>query len=153
VIEGGVELAGRSLSSLADSGAAGTILLTADGTEHLEAVFGLKISGLPIVLVRRAVLGLRVDVVESDHRQGAYLATEYLLKHGHRRVLMMTRKAAPTSANARVWGYEQALVDHGVVPVQAWKIWIDETVTAQGHLGDDRLKVKPGWSTPSGAVQ
>ncbi|MBI4578741.1 MAG: GntR family transcriptional regulator [Planctomycetes bacterium] len=153
---GETALEARNLSHIAESGLKGVIILPGDSTENLEAMVRLKLNGCPMVLAGRALPGLKVDVVESDHEKGAYLATEYLLAQGHRRVLMVTQKPTPTSAAARLKGYEQALVDHGLEPMHAWKVWIDNAVTAQGTSEDERwfggyaavLPVLKEWDLP-----
>ena len=134
---GDTELEARNWSHLAKSRLAGAVILPADGTDNLEAMVRLKLEGLPIVLVGRTIPGLKMDVVESDGEKGAYLATEYLLKHGHRRVLMIAQRLGLTLVTGQLRGYEQALVDYGVEPLHAWKVWIDDTVTAGStHEGE-----------------
>ena len=137
---GDTELEARNLSHLAKSGLAGAVILPADGTDNLEAMIRLKLDGLPIVLVDQAVYGFKVDVVESDHEKGAHLATEYLLKHGHRRVLMVAQKPGLTSVAGRLRGYEQALIDYALEPLRAWKVWIDNTVTTEGTSVGERWR-------------
>lgn len=130
---GDTELEARNLAYMAKSGLKGAVIVPADSTENIEAMVRLKLNGCPIVLIGRAVPGLQVDVVESDHEKGAYLAAEYLLTRGHRHVLMVTPKSMPTTSSTRLRGYEQALADHGLEPLRGWKVWIDDALTAQGR--------------------
>jgi len=127
-------LEARNLSRLAKSGVSGAVILAHSDAENLEAMVQLKLSGFPFVLVDFAVPGLKVDVVSSDHEKGAYLATEHLIKLGHRHILMVTEMPNLSSRVARIAGYERALVRHGIQPLWEWKLWIDEATVVRGCL-------------------
>jgi len=122
----------ETLNRLPTSNTKGAIVLPLSDDANIEALFYLKFSKFPFVLVDRRVRGLRVDVVESDHEMGGYLATRYLLDHGHRRVFMYTSPPyCFSSADARGRGYERALVEQGIEPQPEWKITCDCDV--EGH--------------------
>jgi LacI family transcriptional regulator len=130
--QGDTHLEARNLSRLVKTGVSGAIILPVSDAENLEALVELKLSGFPFVLVDLCVPGLKVDVVASDHEKGAYAATEYLLKRGHRQVLMVTQVPRFSSVGARIRGYEQALADHGLEAFRDWKLWIDDAVARRG---------------------
>jgi GntR family transcriptional regulator, arabinose operon transcriptional repressor len=132
--QGDTHLEARNLSRLAKSGVSGAIILPVSDAENLEALVELKICGFPFVLVDLSVPGLKVDMVASNHEKGAYAATEYFLNRGHRRVLMVTQFPKLSSVGARIRGYEQALVDHGIEPLRDWKIWMDNSITRRGGM-------------------
>jgi GntR family transcriptional regulator, arabinose operon transcriptional repressor len=116
----------ETLNRLPNSNTKGAIVLPLSDDANIEALFYLKFSKFPFVLVDRRIPGLRVDVVESDQEMGGYLATRYLLEHGHRRVFMYTSPPyCFTSADARARGYERALVERGIEPRPEWKITCD----------------------------
>jgi LacI family transcriptional regulator len=56
-------------------------------TQHLESV---QSSGRPLVLLDRAVPGLKVDSVVTDDRAAAKAATQTLIDAGHRRIAYIT---------------------------------------------------------------
>jgi LacI family transcriptional regulator len=56
-------------------------------TQHLESV---QSSGRPLVLLDRAVPGLKVDSVVTDDRAAAKAATQTLIEAGHRRIAYIT---------------------------------------------------------------
>jgi LacI family transcriptional regulator len=56
-------------------------------TQHLESV---QSSGRPLVLLDRAVPGLKVDSVVADDRAAAKAATQTLIDAGHRRIAYIT---------------------------------------------------------------
>ncbi|MHC4674321.1 MAG: substrate-binding domain-containing protein, partial [Planctomycetota bacterium] len=98
------DIEARNLSRIARSGVSGAIILPVGKSENLEELFKLKITKFPFVLVDRVIPGLKVDVVASDHQKGAYLATEHLLKRGHRQIVMVSEPITPTPVQARVRG-------------------------------------------------
>ncbi len=72
-------------------------------------------SGLPIVHIHREFDDLNVNTVLSDYYQGAFSATEYLIRLGHRRIGVITRpyESIP-SRHRRIQGYQAALTEHGI---------------------------------------
>jgi len=56
-------------------------------TQHLESI---QSSGRPLVLLDRAVPGLKVDSVVTDDRAAAKAATQTLIDAGHRRIAYIT---------------------------------------------------------------
>ncbi len=136
------EVEARILSRLPESGADGAVILPLVDKNNLEGLFRLKFVNFPFVLVDRSIPGLPVDVAEPDHEKGAYLATQYLLRHGHRRVFMLTVAPGLTSsADARMRGYEQALTDHGIRPRPEWRITLDPQVNVRRAAGERPLKM------------
>jgi DNA-binding LacI/PurR family transcriptional regulator len=121
----------RNMIRLPDSGSQGAMVLPTWGnTSCVEALFRLQRTGFPVVLVDRIPAGLKADLVESDHAQGAYLATRHLLSHGHARVLMLTPPPMVSSIAARIQGYERALIEAGITPRPEWKVWLNLDVQA-----------------------
>lgn len=123
--QGDPQLEARNLSRIAKSGVNGAIVLPVCDSENIEEMVKLKLAAFPFVLVDRAIPGVKVDVVASDHEEGARVATEYLIKHGHRHILMVTEPPTSTSVAARIRGYERALIDNGIEPLREWKIWMN----------------------------
>ena len=66
----------------------------------------------PVVLLGSRHPGL--DAYWWDDREGARLATAFLVGQGHRRVGLITAQAWSTSAGPRLDGYRQALGDAGI---------------------------------------
>ena len=70
------------------------------------------------------------------------MATRHLIEHGHRRVLAYTSPpTCSSSADARVRGYERALIEHGIELQSEWKITCDCDV--EGRKGD--AAAGPPW--------
>ena len=129
----------RNLRRLTECGAAGAIVLPTCNHANHEVLFKLKLANFPFVLVDRAIAGLKVDLVESDHEKGAFLATSHLIEQGPRRVLMVTEPPVLSSLAARIEGYERSLTRHGLEPTQAAMIWI-EPHNAEAEAGE-----RPRW--------
>jgi len=131
--QGVPQLEARNLSRLTKSGANAAIIVPVHDNDNLEEMVKLKLAHFPFILVDRPISGLKVDVIASNHEKGAYLATEYLLNHGHRRILIVTEEPESSAVAARIRGYEQALIDNGLEPLREWKAWIDQETAIQGE--------------------
>jgi len=111
------------LAQYARLGSKGAIIYPVADDNNLETLFNLKISKYPFVVLDRPIRGLNVDTVLSNHEKGAYQATQYFLQHGHRRVFILTYPFGQLyPVDARMRGYEQALIDNGIIPNPEWKI-------------------------------
>jgi LacI family transcriptional regulator len=98
----------------------------------------------PVVLVDRRARGLTADLVAIDDRGAAFDAVTHLIRHGHRRIAYIGDTVAiPTSA-ARLQGYRDALVEHGLS--------VDENlVRADGSTADDAAAIVIGLLGGDGA--
>lgn len=121
-----VEIEKRNMRRLPESGSLGAMVLPTWGNNRcVESLFRLQQTGFPLVVVDRVPAGLQADLVESDHEQGAYLATRYLLDRGHTQILMLTPPPLVSSIAARIQGYERALLEAGVNLRSEWKVWLN----------------------------
>jgi LacI family transcriptional regulator len=66
-------------------------------------------TGTALVFLDRPAVHLDADSVVSDNRGGARLATEHLLRHGHRRIGFLCDLLSISTAQQRLDGYLQAL--------------------------------------------
>jgi LacI family transcriptional regulator len=78
---------------------------------HLEQFAGGK---LPLVMVDRFFPELPFAYVSSDNLGGARQATEFLLDHGHRRIVCLQGLPGTSPNESRVRGYTEALTKHQV---------------------------------------
>ncbi|MDD4494269.1 MAG: LacI family DNA-binding transcriptional regulator [Eubacteriales bacterium] len=66
--------------------------------------------------------------VRTDDRNGGYLATEYLIKHGHRRIAFVSGEVKESGVNyMRFLGYRDALEEYGIP--------YDEELIIHGYIG------------------
>ena len=121
-----------------NGGVRGAIIMPAGREENIESLFRLKLAGVPIVLLDRAIMGLRVDLVESDHEQGAYRAAKHLLDQGHSHVYMVTEPPVVSSIVSRIRGYQTAHRERNIDPKPEWMIWVDLEMSLRGVREEHR---------------
>lgn len=132
------ELESRNLRRVMDSGARGAIVMPLGDDRNLEAIFQLKLRGFPLVLIDRGLPGLRVDRVESDHEQAAYLACRHLIGCGHEHVYLAMEPLVATCVQSVVEGFERALREEGLEPVRALRLHVDGGVDLEGRRAGKR---------------
>jgi LacI family transcriptional regulator len=89
----------KALTVLTERRVDGLIICPANG-EDRSHLSDLVASGLPIVLLDRAIPGLACDVVGLDNRQAAAEATRCLVAQGHTRIAIVT--GGPKSVEPRL---------------------------------------------------
>ncbi len=114
-----------NLAGLPDAAVGGAIIMPTCHPDNHEVLFKLKIANFPLVLVDRSLPGLKVNLVESNHEQGAYLATRHLLEQGHSGVMLFTEQSRTTSIADRMRGHERALREHGIDDPWVWRLVFD----------------------------
>ena len=68
----------------------------------------IRKAGIPFVLVGRHLEDKQMDYVISDDKYGGYIATNFLLKKGHRRILNLSGPSYISCARERYEGYIMA---------------------------------------------
>lgn len=68
---------------------------------------------IPLVFIDRQPPKSYGPVVQIDNHQAGYISTEYLLKLGHRRIMLITRNPYLSTVRGRISGYKQAIMDFG----------------------------------------
>jgi len=84
-------------------------IIAAPTNEHDNHVIRLVKGGLPIVCVDRGLIGVDVDVVLVENRQGAFSAVDYLAKAGYKRIAYISGLPQIPSSQQREKGYLDAL--------------------------------------------
>lgn len=90
----------------------GLILTTASRTQPYLASTAAR--DIPVVFVDREPASGGVDAVVSDNRAGAAEATAHLVRHGHRRIALLTDRASIQTAADRRRGFLDALSLAGI---------------------------------------
>lgn len=93
-------------------------LIVASTLSATEAKFYRRLlsEGANIVLIDRLLDGLRCSAVTTDDVQVGILATEHLIKLGHRKIGHL-RGPNVSTANKRLEGYQQAIKKAGLKPL------------------------------------
>ncbi|HZH97265.1 MAG TPA: LacI family DNA-binding transcriptional regulator [Flavisolibacter sp.] len=73
---------------------------------HFEKLVSI---GIPVVCIAREPASPSFYYVSSDNFEGAYKATAFLIKKGHRRIAHLMGPASMGTAQVRLAGYKQAL--------------------------------------------
>ncbi|BCL72924.1 HTH-type transcriptional regulator galR (Galactose operon repressor) [Vibrio nigripulchritudo MADA3029] len=67
-----------------------------------------------MVLINRHIPAIAHRCIALDNYKGAYLATEYLIRHGHKNIACISSSHHIEDVDARVSGYLAALRDHNI---------------------------------------
>lgn len=92
----------------------GIILATTAGSR--QAVRDVRWRRIPLVLFDRELTGVAADTVKVDSVLGGRLATEHLLRLGHRRIAIIHGPVVRSTGAERLQGYLAALEAAGVAP-------------------------------------
>ncbi len=84
---------------------------TSADVTHLSSAMG---RGMQMVFIDRRPPGLVADCVTSDNREAAARATSHLIKHGHRRIALLTERPAIQTAAERHLGFLDAYGEAGI---------------------------------------
>lgn len=90
------------------------IILAATGKhyEHIkELVEKLKI---PYVIIDSKIEGLKSNLVIHDNRNGAFILTEHLIKHGYKNIACIAGDIDDFTGKERLIGYKEALQKYGL---------------------------------------
>ncbi len=84
-------------------------MLIINENKKIQNLGALKREGVPFVLVNRYLVDPRAPCVAADDVQGGRLATEHLLRLGHRRIGVVTGSSRVSATHGRLEGYKAAL--------------------------------------------
>jgi len=121
---------------LRNKGVEGIILASPEVND--PNIAALHAEGFPIVLLTRGVDAPEVPSVGVDDFRGGYLATEYLLRLGHRRVSLFGGPTRTRPGLYRKKGFEAAMEQYGV-PVDPALVDEGEFTAASGAEQATRL--------------
>jgi len=78
----------------------------------------LERAGIPIVLLDRDLVPYpkrsQYDLVGIDNRRAGYVITEHLIRGGAKRPVFVCRQGSAPTVDARVAGFREAVLDHGI---------------------------------------
>lgn len=98
-----------------------------------ETINFLEDNKIPYCLIDRDMFDIGKYKISVDHLQGAYLATEHLIKLGHKKIGCITGPLILDDARQRLAGYKQALKDNGIK--------IDENLIFEGDYSFEKGKM------------
>ena len=97
-------------------------LIVVSSTAHNPPLLSEIERGTPVVFLDLEPGLANIDLVRTDHRAGATLATRHLIEHGHRNIAYFgDDDSAITSASERLEGYRTAMTAAGL-PVPTGRV-------------------------------
>ena len=101
-----------------------------------DDIKNLITANIPFVVVGRDFKNIEVDAIYNDEVKGGFLATEYLIKKGHKRIALINGFLYKSPAKGRLEGYKKAL--------NKYRISLDESLISVGDIniedGHERTK-------------
>lgn len=92
------------------------VMMTVSDEGDPEVIAALAAARMPVLLIDRDRIE-STDRVVVDHRTGAELAVEHLLRLGHRRIAMLVGDTKAYPSRSRVQGFRDAFLAQGAAPV------------------------------------
>jgi LacI family transcriptional regulator len=93
-------------------------------------------ANIPFVVVGRDFENIEVDAIYNDEVKGGFLATDYLIKKGHKRIALINGFLHKSPAKGRLEGYKKAL--------NKYRIPLDDSLISVGDInmedGHERTK-------------
>ena len=116
----------KVLGSMREYHAAGLILCPAFGTPPtlLETI---RAWSIPLLVLVRPIGDASYDFAGSDNEGGTFMATEHLIRRGHRRIAFMGRVGGGPVYELRRVGFERAMGGQGLAVESEWIIDIPPT--------------------------
>lgn len=102
------------LTYASNSGFAGVVMLNAVETPSLLRI--LQSIKCPIVFINRYLRSMNVNIISVDTYRGGYIATEYLIRNGHRNIAHLCGPENSTSVQNKQLGYNDAMKAAGLEP-------------------------------------
>jgi len=98
---------------LIEYNADGVIITGNEKASDIDNIQNLHNFNIPFVLIDRMIPNVEYNVM-VDNIRGAYIATEYIIKNGHRKIAFIGGEAMAPHPMNRLQGFLQAMKDYGV---------------------------------------
>ncbi|MCG7584334.1 substrate-binding domain-containing protein [Photobacterium sp. OFAV2-7] len=102
----------RAIETLINSRCEALVIHAKGLSDEELTAYAREVQGL--VVINRHIPAIAERCISLDNFRGAYLATEYLIRHGHRQIACIASVADIEDVEQRVRGYLAALRDHGI---------------------------------------
>ncbi len=123
------------------SGFSGIFLLNAIESKKLvDLVSEIK---TPMIFVNRFLHSIDTDVVTVDNYRSGYLATEYLIVRGHRRIAHIAGPATSVTCRDRTQGYLDAMREHGIKIDNSYLFYGDRRYKSGWQFGAQIVEMDP----------
>ncbi|MFO7974718.1 MAG: LacI family DNA-binding transcriptional regulator [Candidatus Hydrogenedentota bacterium] len=103
----------RTLETLLEYNLAGFVLGPTHQHKSVEHVQKVLATGRPLVTIG-PLPGVDTHTVDFEDREGSKKATEYLIRHGHERIVFLAGVMSSPAGKDRALGFMEALLEHHV---------------------------------------
>lgn len=97
----------------------------------------------PIIFVNRFLHSVDTDVVTVDNYRCGYLATEYLIERGHRRIAHIAGPSTSVTCRDRTQGYLDAMREHGIKIDKSYLFYGDRRYKSGCKFGAEIIEMPP----------
>ena len=97
----------------------------------------------PIIFVNRFLRSVDTDVVTVDNYRCGYLATEYLIQRGHRRIAHIAGPSTSVTCRDRTQGYIDAMREHGIKIDKSYLFYGDRSYKSGCEFGAQIIEMPP----------
>jgi LacI family transcriptional regulator len=137
-----------NVNHLASRSVDGLLISLSSETTDVSYLKSLHDKGFPIVLFDRISEDIDTFKVTADNFQGAFDATEFLIKSGHQKIAHLTNAAHLSITRERLQGYKAALQKYGIEFDESYVKFCNHGGLVQCELNDAvrdllDLKIRP----------
>lgn len=120
----------------------------------LEIYEELRQKGFPIILVNRPFLNSHYSYVSADFSKAAFLATDALLRHGHKKIMLVGTSKWILYSQYIVKGFSSALIKYGMGKKTYEIVNVDDFETEDSFLAEmaERFENKFDALNPSAII-
>lgn len=93
----------------------GLLIALSGSTTNIDHILNFSNSGFPVVYFDRIPVQEKVNKVQVDNFEGAYNATQFLIKKGKKKIAHITNSSILSPTVERLAGYKKALEDNGII--------------------------------------
>ena len=123
-----------ALTYASKNGFSGIFMLNAiENRKLVELISEIK---TPIIFVNRYLRSVDTDVVTVDNYRCGYLATEYLIERGHRRIAHIAGPSTSVTCRDRTQGYLDAMRAHGITVEDGFVFYGDRCYRSGRDFGE-----------------
>lgn len=131
----------NSLQYAKDNGFAGVFMLNVIENDQLIKL--LRSMTSPVILVNRYLRSMDIDVVTIDNYRCGYMATRYLIDHGHRKIAHIAGPQNSITCQNRTLGFQDSMETAGL-PIGKESIYFgDRTYNSGYEIGAKIAKLPP----------
>ena len=110
-----IELEEKLIDFIAGQNSLGLILYPANQETYNKRLMNLSNSNFPVVLVDRDLPGLGLSCVQTDNKMATEMATEHLIRSGHKKIGICSQTPMPTmSISNRIDGFLSKMKENNI---------------------------------------